>query len=183
MQPCDARESLLRLLRERAVLRGDFVLASGAHSTYYLDARIVALSFAGAPLVGQVFFDMLRNRSIDAVAGLAIGADPIVCAIAAYSGLNGTGIDGLIVRKEAKPHGTGQRIEGPWRTGLRVAVVDDTLTSGASALEAAKTIQEAGGAVDGVYALIDREQGARTAIENAGLSYQAVFTARQVLQE
>jgi orotate phosphoribosyltransferase len=176
-------EPLGSLLRQDAVLRGDFVLSSGRHSDYYLDARIVTLSSAGAWLVGQAFVDCLAGHEVDAVAGLAIGADPIVAAIAAYAGSIGRPLNGLIVRKERKEHGAGRRIEGPWSDGLRVAIVDDTLTTGSSSLEAARAVEDAGGSVEGVYALIDREQGARAAIESAGYSFTALFTARELLAE
>lgn len=178
----DARAELLSLLRNRAVLRGDFVLSSGARSTYYLDARAVTLSARGAALVARVFLNTLPVTLIDAVAGLTMGADPIVSAIAATSGASGPAIDGLIVRKEVKGHGAGRRIEGPWRHGLRVAVVDDTLTTGASSLEAARAIQDAGGLVHGVYALIDRGQGARVAVEAAGHTFVAIYDGAEVLQ-
>jgi orotate phosphoribosyltransferase len=174
-------QRLKMLLRRRAVLRGDFVLTSGQHSEFYLDARIVTLSSEGAWLVGQAFTDCLHGHEVDAVAGLAIGADPIVAAIATFAGSIGRSLDGLIVRKERKEHGAGRRIEGPWRDGLRVAIVDDTLTTGGSTLEAARAVQEAGGTVEGVYALIDRAQGARGAIESAGYSFTSLFTADELL--
>src|SRR5579884_2348473 len=126
----DPRTALLALLRRDAVLYGDFVLSSGQRSSYYLDARRVTLSAAAAHLVGQVFVQRLAGQEIDAVGGLTLGADPIVSAIATVSGELGRPIDGLIVRKAAKEHGSGRRIEGPWREGVRVAVVEDTMTTG-----------------------------------------------------
>lgn len=176
-------ERLGELLRRHAVLHGEFTLSSGATSPYYLDARIVTLSSVGAWLVGQAFVDLLDGHRVDAVAGLAIGADPIVASIAACAGSVGLELDGLIVRKDRKQHGAGRRIEGPWRAGRRVAIVDDTLTTGASSLEAARAIEEAGGQVEGVYALIDREQGARGAVEAAGYPFSALFLARDLLAE
>jgi orotate phosphoribosyltransferase len=175
-------EQLGSLLRRKAVLHGDFVLASGRHSEYYVDARVVTLSSAGAWLVGQAFLDRLKGLPIDGVAGLAIGADPIVAAIATCAGSQGVQLDGFIVRKERKEHGAGRRIEGPWRDGLRIAIVDDTLTTGASSLEAARAVEDAGASVEGVYALIDREQGAQESIERAGYSFQALFTAQELLE-
>ncbi len=177
-----ARADLLKLLQERAVLWGDFILSSGLHSPYYLDARLVTLSAHGAPLVARVFLDCLPVAAIDAVAGLTIGADPIVSAIATLSGLDRTGIDALIVRKQAKGHGAGRRVEGPWREGIRVAIVDDTLTTGASSLDAARAIEEAGGRVQGIYALVDRAQGASEAAAAAGYAFTAIFTADEVLR-
>jgi orotate phosphoribosyltransferase len=163
------------------VLRGSFVLSSGQTSDYYLDARLVTLSASGSCLVGELFFQVLPVASIGAVAGLTVGADPIVSSIATVAGLRGVGLDGLIVRKQAKNHGAARRIEGPWSDGIRVSIVDDTLTTGASALVAAEAIKQEGGIVDGIFALIDREQGARQAIESAGYSFTALFTANELL--
>jgi orotate phosphoribosyltransferase len=179
----DHRERLRDLLQRRAVLRGDFVLSSGQRSSYYLDARVVTLSAAGSALVGRVFLEALAAVNIEAVAGLTLGADPIVAAIATMSGIDGNAIDGLIVRKQAKDHGAARKIEGPWRAGVRVAVVDDTLTTGASSLEAARAVEESGGHVAGVWALIDREQGAQEAVEGAGYPFARIFTARELLED
>jgi orotate phosphoribosyltransferase len=168
-------------LRERAVLRGNVTLSSGQLSSYYLDARIVTLSAPGSVLVGTLFCDCLAGVEVDAVAGLTLGADPIVTAVAVVSSTRGSPIDGLIVRKQAKPHGAARRIEGPWRAGLRVAIVDDTLTTGASSIEAARAVVDGGGLVVGVWALIDREQGAAQAIVAAGYPYQSIFRASELL--
>lgn len=177
----EARSALRTVLRERAVLRGEFVLSSGQRSSVYLDARLVTLSAAGSGLVGAVLLAALRPFDAQAVAGLAIGADPLVTAVALVSGMRGEPIDGLIVRKEAKAHGAGRRIEGPWRPGLRVAILEDTMTTGASSLQAAEAVTEAGGQVVCVLGLIDRQQGAREAIEQAGYPFGAVFTARELI--
>lgn len=179
----DTRTALLSLLRDRALLHGEFILSSGQPSAYYLDARLVTLSAVGAPLVARAFLDALPLGQIDAVAGLTVGADPIVTSIAVLSGFEGRSIDALIVRKETKQHGTVRRIEGPWHKDRRVAIVDDTLTTGASSLQAAQTIVESGGTVCGVYALIDRGQGAGEAIQAAGYSFTSIFTAAEILQE
>jgi orotate phosphoribosyltransferase len=169
------------VLRRRAVLHGDFVLSAGGRSSHYIDARLVTLSSEGSVLVGQVFCEMLHDADVDAAAGLTVGADPIVTAIAVTSSTRDKPIEGLIVRKERKAHGTGHRIEGPFRPGMRVAVVDDTFTTGASALNAAEAIVEAGGTVVGVYALIDRGEGAREAIAAAGYPFTAIYPARELV--
>jgi orotate phosphoribosyltransferase len=178
-----ARYRLLSLLRQEALLRGDFILSSGQHSTYYLDARRVTLSSRGSPLVGAVFLRALQDSGVEAVAGLSVGADPIVCAIAVTAGQRNLAIDGLIVRKEPKGHGTGRVLEGPWREGKRVAIVDDTLTTGASALQAARAVEDAGGEICGIWALIDRNQGARGAIEGAGYAFAAIFSSDEILED
>jgi orotate phosphoribosyltransferase len=177
----DARARLLSILKESAVLRGDFILSSGQRSDYYLDARRVTLSAAGSALVGEVFLELLASSQVDAVAGLTLGADPIVTAIAVVSGQRGQPLDGLIVRKQTKEYGAGRLLEGPWRDGLRVAVVEDTMTTGASALRAARAVSEAGGSVVGVYGLIDRHQGARHAVESAGYPFASIYDVEELL--
>lgn len=176
-----SRRQLLDLLRSRAVLHGDFVLSSGLRSSTYLDARLVTLSAAGSGLVGEVLFDAIKDRDVDAVAGLAIGADPLVTAVAIASNAAGRPIDGLIVRKDPKGHGTGRQIEGPWKEGLRVAIVEDTMTTGASALKAAEVVTEAGGSVVCLLGLIDREEGAREAASRAGYEFEGVYASREIL--
>lgn len=177
----DPRGALLQILRRDAVLHGDFVLSSGQRSSYYLDARRVTLSAAAAPLVGLLFLREIQGLEVDAIAGLTLGADPIVAAVATVSGQLDHPVDGLIVRKAAKEHGAGRRIEGPWREGMRVVVVEDTMTTGASALEAAQAIQEAGGRVEAVFGLIDRRQGARVAVEAAGFTFGAIYSVDELL--
>lgn len=182
MDQATAYERLKALLRERAVLRGNFVLSSGRRSDVYLDARLVTLSAEGSGLVGTVLEEALSGAGVDAVAGLTLGADPIVASVAVVSGLRDRSIDGLIVRKTAKDHGAGRRIEGPWRDGTRVAVVEDTVTTGASALEAARAVEEAGGEVVGFWAIIDRKQGGREAIEATGKPFHALYDASELLE-
>ena len=177
----DPRAVLLQKLRQDAVLHGDFVLSSGQRSNIYLDARRVTLSASAASLVGLVFLQHLQDLDVDAVAGLTLGADPIVAAIAVVSGQHGRPLDGLIVRKAAKEHGAGRRIEGPWRDGMRVLVIEDTMTTGASALEAARAVEKAGGSVEAIWGLIDRDQGARQAIRDVGYSFGAIYSAGEVL--
>jgi orotate phosphoribosyltransferase len=178
----DTRTQLLALLRERSVLSGDFTLSSGQRSNHYLDARLVTLSARGSGLVGQVFLDALVGVPVEAVAGPTLGADPIVTAIAVLAGQQGMTIDALIVRKSAKEHGTGRRIEGPFRPGLRVAVVEDTLTSGASCLDTVEAVEEAGGHILGIWVLIDREEDGRKAIEGRGHRLQSIFRAAELLE-
>lgn len=177
----DLRERLLAIIRERAVLHGDFILTSGQRSSFYLDARRVTLSAAGSPLVGEIFLEMIEPHDVQIVAGMTVAADPIVTSIAVVAGQRGLGIDAVIVRKEAKQHGVGGRMAGPWRQGARVAVVDDTGTTGGSVLEAARAVEEAGGTVAGVWTLIDRNQGAREAVEAAGYSYGFAYSVSEIL--
>ncbi len=177
------KDELRRLLRAHAVLRGDFVLSSGRRSNVYLDGRLVTLSARGAVLVGQSFLEALGSSNVEGVAGLTLGADPIVSAIAAVSGFQGGTVDGLIIRKQAKQHGAGRRIEGPFRADMRVAIVDDTLTTGASALEAAEVVRAAGARIVRIWAMIDREEGAREAVSVAGYEFDRLFTSAELLDD
>jgi orotate phosphoribosyltransferase len=177
------RDDLLTLLRQHAVLHGDFVLASGQRSSYYLDARLVTLSAVGSRLVGRLMYDYLAADPPDAVGGMSLGADPIVTAITVTSALEGRAIDGLLVRKTAKTHGVHRRVEGPLRPSMRVVVVEDTVTTGNSPLAAVEAIRAEGGHVEHVLALIDREQGATERLRAEGLHFHAFYTAREILGE
>src|SRR6476659_349674 len=138
-----AHDDLLSLLAERSARRGTFTLASGRESTLYIDARLTTMSPDGLALVGPLALAALREAqwNVDAVGGLTLGADPISYAIAYASALAGTPLRAFTVRKEAKAHGTGRLIEGPFREGDRVAVVEDVITTGGSALRAVEAIR------------------------------------------
>jgi orotate phosphoribosyltransferase len=171
--------ALERLLLERSVRRGDFVLASGARSSYYIDCRLTTMSAAGMVLIGQLGLQAIRAAGwpADAIGGLTMGADPVAFAIAAASAHAGTPIDAFSVRKEAKGHGTGQQIEGNFRSGAKVVVVEDVITSGGSAEKAIAAVTAAGGRVVGVLAVVDREQGGRARLEGAGHEVVALTTS------
>lgn len=150
--------------------RGDFVLASGARSSYYIDCRTTTTSAEGQFLVGQLGWELLHASGLhpDAVGGLTMGADPMAYAIAYTSWLVGEPVHAFSVRKQPKDHGTGRRIEGSFSAGSRVVVIEDVITSGGSALQACEAVRAEGGEVLAVMALLDREAGGREAIENAG---------------
>jgi orotate phosphoribosyltransferase len=177
------RGMLLELVRENALLRGHFVLASGRESSHYVDARRVTLSALGARLVGRVIWGMVDTEGFDAVGGLTLGADPVVTAVSVASAQESKPIDGLLVRKIAKEHGTGQRVEGPLRPGLRAFVVEDTSTTGSSALKAVHVLREEGCIVTRVITLIDRDEGARQAVEAVDCRFDSVFSISEVLGE
>lgn len=174
--------ALERLLLERSVRRGDFVLASGARSSYYIDCRLTTMSAAGMVLIGQLGLEAIKSAGwpTDAIGGLTMGADPVAYAIAAASAHAGTPIDAFSVRKEAKGHGTGQRIEGNFRSGARVVVVEDVITSGGSAEKAIAAVTAGGGQVVGVLAVVDREQGGRQRLEGAGHKVVALTTSSRL---
>ncbi|HZT97084.1 MAG TPA: orotate phosphoribosyltransferase [Chloroflexota bacterium] len=170
-------------MRRSAVLRGDFVLASGARSPYYVDARRVTLSSQGSRLVGELIVDALQDHLPDAVGGLSLGADPLVTATTVVGALQGRPVDGLLVRKEAKSHGTGRRVEGPLRRGMTVVVLEDTATTGSSALEAAEALRREGARVERVLALLDREQGAAKLLAENGLGLNSLFTMEELIEQ
>jgi orotate phosphoribosyltransferase len=189
---------LTQLLAARSAKRGDFVLASGRRSSLYVDCRLTTMSPEGQRLIGRVGLDALRATgwTVDAVGGLTLGADPIAYAIAhasalaAESGTDPMGsspegraplIRAFTVRKEAKQHGTGKLIEGPFVAGDRVVIVEDVITTGGSALKAVDAVRAAGGEILGVLALVDREEGGREALEAAGLSVISLVTATQLV--
>lgn len=174
---------LRALLRERSVLKGDFVLASGRRSNHYIDARKTTMSAAGQELIGRLGLAAIREAGWQAtrVGGLTMGADPVAYAIARASLDAPPVIDAFSVRKAAKQHGTGRRIEGNFAAGESVVVVEDVITSGGSALEAVAAIREAGGIVAGVLAVVDRDEGGRAAIEQQGLPVRSLASVRELL--
>lgn len=183
-----ARNQLLTLLAERSAKRGDFVLASGRRSELYVDCRLTTMSPEGQRLVGELGLAELRvaGWDADAVGGLTLGADPIAYAIAhasAFAHERGEGrlVRAFTVRKQAKEHGTGRRIEGPFVAGDRVVVVEDVITTGGSALTAVDAIREAGGEVLGVLAVVDREEGGSEAIEATGLTVRRLALASELV--
>ena len=174
---------LFVLLAERSARRGHFTLASGRTSEFYIDCRLTTMSPEGLALVGPLGLAALDATGwrVDSVGGLTLGADPVSYAIAYASALAGRPLRAFTVRKEAKAHGTGRLIEGPFRTGDRVAVVEDVVTTGGSALRAIAAVRAAGGEVAGVLALVDREEGGREAIEAEGVPVRALARARDIL--
>jgi orotate phosphoribosyltransferase len=175
--------TLITLLAERSAKRGQFTLASGKQSTFYIDARLTTMSPEGLSLIGPFALSVLGESDwrIDAVGGLTLGADPISYAISYASAQSGHPLRAFTVRKETKTHGTGRLLEGPFRQGDRVAVIEDVITTGGSALRAIDAVQAADGIVAGVLALVDREEGGRQAIERTGVPVVALVTASQIM--
>ncbi|MGC5615013.1 orotate phosphoribosyltransferase [Georgenia sp. Z1491] len=170
------RARLAAFVGELGVVRGRVVLSSGKESDYYVDMRRVTLHQEAGPLLGHVLLDLLEEEGlgageIDAVGGLTLGADPVATAIMHAASSRGQGVDAFVVRKEAKAHGMQRRIEGPDIAGRRVVVVEDTSTTGGSALTAAHAVAEAGAEIAAVLVVLDRATGAREAVEEAGHRY------------
>ena len=178
------RDRLLHLLLERSFRTGDFVLASGARSAYYIDCRTTTTHAEGQALVGRLGLQLLRDAGLapDAVGGLTMGADPVAYAMAHASWLAGEPVHAFSVRKQPKDHGTGKRVEGCFAPGDRVVVVEDVITSGKSAVQACDAVEAEGGTVLGVLALVDRESGGRAAIEARGYPVHTLYPVGELLE-
>lgn len=176
------RQQLLDLFCQVAYREGDFVLSSGQRSTYYINGKQVTLHPQGGVGVGRILLPMLPADTV-AVAGLTLGADPIVTAVSVAAAYAGQEIAALIVRKEAKGHGTQAFIEGPTLPeGSSVVVLEDVVTTGQSALKAVDRLRDAGYTVDRVISLIDREQGGAELYREKGLAFEAVFSIGDLQQ-
>ncbi|MGE5926119.1 MAG: orotate phosphoribosyltransferase [Gemmatimonadota bacterium] len=175
-------EQLERLLLQRSVQRGEFTLSSGLKSSFYLDCRPTTMSAEGLWLIGILGLEAIRKAgwAAEGVGGMTMGADPVAYAIAAASWSAPPALDAFSVRKEAKGHGMKRRVEGNFRTGARVVVVEDVITTGNSTLEAIGAIREAGGQIVGVLVVVDREQGGREKIEATGTSVVALTTTSRL---
>jgi orotate phosphoribosyltransferase len=176
------RQKLLDLFCQLAYQEGDFVLSSGQRSSYYINGKQVTLHPQGALAVGRLLLQILPIDT-QAVAGLTLGADPIVSAVSVVSVYENRPLPALIIRKEAKGHGTMAYIEGPsLPTGAKVVVLEDVVTTGQSALKAVERLQAAGYTVTRVISLIDRLQGGAELYESNGLQFDVLFSIRD-LQE
>ena len=177
-------ERLIMLLAERSTKRGQFTLASGKKSEYYIDARLTTMSPEGLSIIGRLALSKLRQSgwTVDSIGGLTLGADPISYAISYASAESPSPLRAFTVRKEAKTHGTGRTIEGPFSKGDRVAVIEDVITTGGSALRAIEAVRAEQGTVVGVLALVDREEGGRQAIEAAGVPVISMVRADQIIR-
>jgi orotate phosphoribosyltransferase len=179
-----ARQKLLSRLAHKSFRLGEFKLSSGGTSDYYIDCRTTTLDAKGSRLTGEVFLEEIQRRGwkARAIGGLTMGADPIVVAVSVVSGE----LDGFLVRKAEKQHGTGQRIEGFREKGARVVIVDDVCTTGSSTIQAIEAAREFGFEVVGVMCLIEREDAkGRPNVEKAAgtAPFVAIFTANDVRKE
>jgi orotate phosphoribosyltransferase len=167
------RDDLLRVIKEKAVVHGDFVLSSGQRARWYIDLRRVLLCGQAAPLAGRVMLAATADLGYDAVGGLTLGADPVAAAMLHAAAGQGRTLDAFVVRKAEKTHGLQRRIEGPDVAGRRVLAVEDTSTTGASVLTAVDALQEAGAQVVGVAVVVER--GARDRVAQRGLPFRAAY--------
>ncbi|MBD2083764.1 orotate phosphoribosyltransferase [Trichocoleus sp. ST-U3] len=174
------RQQLLDLFCHVAYKEGDFVLSSGQRSSYYINGKPVTLHPQGALATGRILLSLLPMNT-QAVAGLTLGADPIVTAVSVVSAYENRPLPALIIRKEAKGHGTQAYIEGPiLSAGAKVVVLEDVVTTGQSAMKAVERLRDAGYSVDEVISLVDRQQGGAEFYQSVGLKFQAVFSIPEI---
>jgi len=184
-----ATTELLSLLQEKSVFHGDFKLSSGGQSTYYVDCKNTTLDPKGLWLVGQVMHELIREQEakrglkLDAVGGLTMGADPIATAVGMFSFWkeDKPPLQVFVVRKTPKGHGQTKLIEGNFRRGDTVVVIDDVVTKGDSTLRAIEAVEQEGGKVGFVAVLVDRQEGGRKIIEDRGYAVAAVFSRDELL--
>jgi len=174
------REALLPLLAGKAYRHGQFTLASGRSSDHYVNCKPVSLSGIGLALLGSLLLDQVETDA-SAVAGLTLGADPLVSAVALQAALAGRALDALIVRKEAKGHGTGAWLEGPLPPDASIiTVLEDVVTTGGSSLKAVSQLRQAGYRVNRVVTIVDRQEGGLEAMTAAGLELRSLFLLDEV---
>lgn len=168
----DVRGALLQQIKDKAVVHGKVTLSSGMEADYYIDLRRITLDGAAAPLLGQVMLDLTADLDYDAVGGLTLGADPVATSMLHAAAARGRTLDAFVVRKATKAHGMQRRVEGPEIKGRRVLVVEDTSTTGGSALTAVEAVREAGAELVAVATIVDRDTGAAEKVtEAAGVPY------------
>jgi orotate phosphoribosyltransferase len=176
----DKRERLKQLVLEKAVKRGEFTLTSGQKSNYYINGKLISLDSEGLALMAEFFLEEIKGENIEAVGGMVIGADPIVGAILALADKQGLKLDGFLVRKEPKGHGTRSQIEGPVKEGARVAIIEDVSTTGGSSRKAIEALKGLNCQVIKVITLVDRQQGAKENFAEWGYKFSSIFTKAEL---
>ena len=177
------RDILLDLIVKYAYVEGDFTLSSGAKSSYYINCKQVTLRAEGALALGRLLLQLLSDR-VTAVAGLTLGADPMVSAVSVVSAYEDRPLPALIIRKQPKGHGTKAYIEGPsLAPGSNIVVLEDVVTTGGSALTAVERLQDAGYRVTQILSLVDREQGGSQLYQSKGIKFEALFSIKEIQQQ
>jgi orotate phosphoribosyltransferase len=174
------KSALVDIVRDKALKRGKFTLASGKEANYYLDCRRVTLDSTGALVVAEGVLERLGDTLPDAVGGMAIGADPITAAVLTLGALRGKSLKGFIVRKEEKKHGMGRQVEGPVQPGDEAVIVEDVVTTGGSALKAIERVEQFGMRVRGVIGIVDRLEGGAEAFAKRGYQLETLLTIRDL---
>jgi len=175
------RDELKEILKKRSILKGDFTLVSGKKSSYYINGKMTTLSARGLYLASKLLLERFDSIEYDAFAGPTIGADPIIGALLSLVAQRGLEKEGLLIRKEAKDHGTKSLIEGNLKKGMRVILLEDVATTGGSLLKAALAIEAAGGTIAGIYTIVDRDEGAEANLADAGYRFSSLFMVQELL--
>ena len=175
------RDELKEILKKRSILKGDFTLVSGKKSSYYINGKMTTLSARGLYLASKLILERFDSIEYDAFAGPTIGADPIIGALLSLVAQRGLEKEGLLIRKEAKDHGTKSLIEGNLKKGMRVILLEDVATTGGSLLKAALAIEAAGGTIAGIYTIVDRDEGAQANLADAGYRFSSLFMVQELL--
>ncbi len=179
------RQELFEIVKTLSFRRGDFTLASGKKAKYYIDCRTTTLSGRGAYLIGRLFHEMIEPLNVDAVGGVVIGAAPMVSAVSMRAAEMGQDLNGFLIRKEAKGHGTGKQVEGHIAPWMRVVLVEDVVTTGGSLIKGIKAIQENYPSVSiaGILSIVDRKAGGREAFERLAIPYRSLYDVDEFLAE
>ncbi len=179
------RDRLLTILKELSYEEGEFILKSGKKSSYYIDARETALNPEGMYLTGNIMYKMVREiPGIEAVGGVSVGADPLVCAVVLSSYGLQDNLAGFFIRKEPKGHGKNLWVEGAknLRKGMNVIILEDVVTTGGSSLRAVEITESEGYSVKGIIALLDRLEGGKETIESKGYLFKSIFDLKDLRQ-
>ena len=174
------RSKLIELFRDHALQFGDFTLASGQKSKYFLDGKQVLLNSFGLRMVSEGLLDLLKDVEFDAIGGMSIGADPIIGGVITVAAEQGRSLAGVLVRKEAKGHGTNRFVEGPVKPGQKIVIVDDVVTTGGSSLLAIDRVTEFGLKVVQVVGIVDRLQGGAENFAKRGLPFRTLLTVKDL---
>lgn len=180
----EMKKRLAKLLVERSYVEGEVTLTSGRKSDYYFDCKQTALHPEGGWLIGKLFYSMLKGRDIQGVGGMTLGADPLVSAVSVLSFEEDMPIPAFIIRKKSKGHGTNQYLEGlkNFSEGDKVVLLEDVVTTGGTLITACERVRDAGFEIAAVFSVLDREEGGREKLEEAGLNLEAIFTRNELLE-
>jgi len=179
----EEKDRLLEILKTLSYEEGEFILKSGKKSSFYIDARETTLNPEGMNLVGKIMYKMVKEiPGVEAVGGVSVGADPLVCSVVLYAYNNKDNIYGFFIRKEPKAHGRSLWIEGAknLRPGMNVVILEDVVTTGGSSLRAIEITQQAGYRVKGVIAILDRLEGGKELIESKGYMFMSIFNIKDL---
>lgn len=178
----ELKAKLAKLLLEKSYKEGDFTLTSGKKSDYYFDCKQTALHAEGSYLIGRLFVEMLKGFDCKGVGGMTLGADPLISSVTVVSHLEERPVPGFIIRKKSKGHGTDQYLEGlaNFEKGDKVVLLEDVCTTGGTLVTAAQRVRDAGLEIVGVLAVLDREEGGRERLREAGMELSAIFTRAEL---